>query len=101
MSYNEMDMYRKFLLAHPELKEAKPMEGDVPLTINRYRHQDLDKGIDVNDWSVDRRLIKECSYYPRPRYWREGGWVYPCGECCWELPNPSCKRSHILTDTRK
>jgi hypothetical protein len=49
----------------------------------------------VREWyrlgnKLDVRLLNECSYYPR------GG----CQDCSWEAPNPDCKWSHILIDTR-
>jgi len=49
----------------------------------------------VREWvarghSIDDKLLVECAYYPR------GG----CQHCSWNRPNPHCKWSHILVDTR-
>ena len=40
--------------------------------------------------SINLKLLSECAYYPR------GG----CQNCEWNSPNPDCKWSHILIDTR-
>lgn len=39
---------------------------------------------------IDRRLLSECAYYPR----------MGCQNCSWQSPNPDCRWSHILIDTR-
>lgn len=39
---------------------------------------------------LNRKLLSECAYYPR----------MGCQNCDWQSPNPDCKWSHILTDTR-
>jgi hypothetical protein len=39
---------------------------------------------------LDRKLLSECAYYPR-----QG-----CKDCNWDAPNPDCRWSHILIDTR-
>jgi len=49
----------------------------------------------VRDWyrlrnKLDVKLLFECAYYPRSG----------CQDCSWESPNPDCKWSHILIDTR-
>jgi hypothetical protein len=46
--------------------------------VKNYRHK------------VDRKLLSECAYYPR-----QG-----CHHCSWDAPNPDCRWSHILIDTR-
>ncbi len=64
------------------------------------RRKEVERNLSVEVGKLDPDLAVQCAYYPRPRYWRDEGWIYPCEDCSFSSPNLSCKRAHLLEDTR-
>jgi hypothetical protein len=64
------------------------------IDIKEYRLSEFHRANIVN---IDEELLSQCAYYPMPRAF---GHASPCLFCTFDCPNESCKRSHILTDSR-
>ena len=79
-------------------KKRAKVKGEQVLELRWTVKRDIERNWGGRD--IPKDLITQCAYFPRAPYWVFGVEYHLCEHCTFERPNPKCKHSHILIDTR-